>query len=134
MTGQPDDNRNPSPKHILLVDDSRYVRAYLKAVLSAEGFQAAELAPAPPEALLEAILQVRPDLIITDYEMPECDGITLIKYLRRDPRTRDLPVLLFSAHLEADLAHRLGPLPHCGYLPKPASPEDLVAAVRAACP
>lgn len=80
--------------------------------------------------VLAAIHASRPALVITDYEMPACNGESLIRALREDAALRDLPVIVLSAHREAELVARLSRWNLAAYVLKPIGPEDLVKKVQ----
>jgi len=76
--------------------------------------------------LLERCRHERPDLIITDIKMPDLDGISMTETLERDG---PVPVILLSAHHDADLIARAGTDHIMAYLIKPVSEADLKAAI-----
>lgn len=116
---------------ILVVDDSSWMRAFARLHLQQAGFAVDEVAPTSAFEVLEAMRRLRPRVVLTDYEMPACNGETLIRLIREDPVLKDTAVLVMSAHREADLVARLGRWGLWDYLVKPLRPEDLVARVRA---
>ncbi len=78
-----------------MVDDDQRLLRVVSMYLAMEGY---EIISAPDgEAGLREAQQQRPDLIIMDIMMPGMDGITACTRLRTDPKTADIPVLLFSA-------------------------------------
>jgi CheY-like chemotaxis protein len=86
---------------VLVLDDSRSMRALLKAVLRSLWV------PPPREAadVATALAELRrapPDLVIADWEMPPPDGLHFVRTLRAlpDPRLRRIPVLMVTAHTE----------------------------------
>jgi CheY-like chemotaxis protein len=81
---------------ILLVDDEDDVAAGLSALLRARGYDV-ELARDGLEALERLGRDPVPDLVLLDYEMPQLDGEEVLRRLRRDERTENLPVLLATA-------------------------------------
>ena len=80
--------------------------------------------------VLAALHAHRPALVITDYEMPACNGESLLRALREDAALRDLPVIVLSAHREADLVARLSRWNLAAYVLKPIRPEELVEKVQ----
>lgn len=89
-----------------------------------------EVEPASLFDVLEAIHTHRPALVITDYEMPFCNGETVIRAIREDSVIKETPVLVLSAHREAELVERLSNWGLVAYVLKPTKPEDLVETVR----
>lgn len=93
------------PRLILVVDDNADARFMLKFVLEAQGF--AIICAEDGQAALDLIKSHRPDLVITDIQMPNLDGIELIKALRIQNETRDTPVMIMSAQHDDILADAL---------------------------
>jgi CheY-like chemotaxis protein len=71
------------PATILIVEDDPDSREMLAAVMSSEGY--AVVTAEDGQAALDLIHANRPDMIITDIQMPNLDGISMIKTVRRDP-------------------------------------------------
>lgn len=106
------------------------MRAFVRINLQEAGFQAAEVDPTSLFDVLKAIHEHRPGLVITDYEMPFCNGETLVRAIREDAALSATPVLVLTAHREAELVQRLTQWGLAGYLAKPFTPEGLVSTVR----
>ena len=80
---------------ILLVDDYEFIRTTLERMLQQLGYQNLRMAADGVDAL--HLLRTRPvDLVITDYHMPEMDGIGLFQSIQQDPVLAKIPVLLIS--------------------------------------
>ena len=80
---------------ILLVDDYKFIRTILERMLQQLGYQNLRMAVDGVEAL--KLLRSQPvDLVITDYHMPEMDGIGLFQSMQQDPVLAKIPVLLIS--------------------------------------
>ena len=90
------------PPLILIVDDNADARLMLKTVLEAQGFVTA--CAEDGQAALNMIRANQPDLIISDIQMPNLNGIELIKILRSQIETKDTPVLVTSAQHSGVLA------------------------------
>ncbi len=86
--------------------------------------------PASLYDVLAALHAHRPALVITDYEMPACNGESLLRAIREDATLQDTPVIVLSAHREADLVARLGRWGLVAYVLKPIRPADLVQTVN----
>lgn len=80
--------------------------------------------------MLEALHTHRPALVITDYEMPLCNGETIIRSIREDSAIKNTAVMVLTSHREADLVERLSHWELAGYVLKPIKPEDLVDTVQ----
>jgi chemosensory pili system protein ChpA (sensor histidine kinase/response regulator) len=113
---------------VLVVDDSITVRRVTQRLLTREGMHVV-LAHNGLDAL-DKMKTLRPDLILSDIEMPHMDGFDLVRALRADPHTADIPVIIISSRVgekHRDIAFELG-VNH--YLGKPYSEDALLALVR----
>ncbi|RME68700.1 MAG: response regulator [Nitrospirae bacterium] len=90
----------PSTK-ILIVDDFGTMRKILRNVLQQLGFKNIEEAENGAQAL-EKLRADRFDLLITDWNMPEMDGLELLKNIRADANLKGLPVMMVTAEAEKD--------------------------------
>lgn len=82
-------------KYILIVDDSQSVRAYYTHFLEEEGYEVLTAQDG-----LEALHQLKDipiDAIVSDIQMPNMDGLTLVAYIRRDEKYRHLPFIFISS-------------------------------------
>lgn len=122
---------------ILIIDDSAFIRAFTRIHLQEAGYQVEEVEEVEPSSLfkvLGAIHTHRPGLVIVDYEMPFCNGETLIRAIREDSEIKHIPILVLSAHRKAELVGRLSQWDLAGYSVKPIRPEELVASVQRCLP
>ncbi len=112
---------------LLLVDDDPGFRALLKATFQAVDVELDEADNAASAAA--AIAARRPDVIVLDVSMPGMDGIAFCAKLKRDPATREIPVVMLSGSDggSSDAAMRAGAEV---YLRKPFSPLELLAIVE----
>ncbi len=118
-------------KTVLVVDDSSVMLMSLKETLELAGFQ---VRTAADGLLAFQALQggLRPDLVITDINMPNMDGLELIKSARTILRfTPILALTTESQTAKRDEAKRLGAT---GWLVKPVSGADLVRVLRQVLP
>ena len=112
---------------ILVAEDDADVRKWLSVALETEGY--AVRAVENGARALAAVRQARPDLVILDVMMPECDGFTACREIRRDDAA--LPVLMLTARdSEQDKITGLG-LGADDYMTKPFSMAELFARVAA---
>lgn len=112
---------------VLVVDDEKQIRRFLKISLETHGYQVQETATGQ-EALTKAA-QLRPDLIILDLGLPDLDGIEVLRQLREWTHT---PVIVLSVR-DAD-AEKVAALDAGAddYLTKPFSTDELLARLRVA--
>jgi len=126
MTGRP-----PTPPNrplVLLVEDYEATSALYALALSASGF---EVVPATDgtEAFKRAS-EIHPDIIVTDLAMPNCDGWQFVRDLKRDVRTRSIPVVAISGYAERSLRERAEGYGFAAFFPKPCLPDELAAGLR----
>ena len=114
---------------ILVVDDNLQNLKLLFALLDREGYQAR---PVNNGSLaLRAVEAAPPDLILLDINMPEMDGYEVCKSLKRNPDTRDIPIIFLSAYQNIEdklTAFQAGGV---DYVTKPFSKEEVLARVEA---
>jgi len=112
---------------LLLVDDEENLRSMLEAALRHSGFEVHPVATG--RAALDAVRELRPDLIVLDVMLPDLDGFDVIKRLRSaGDRT---PVLFLTARDATEDRVRGLTLGGDDYLVKPFSLEELVARITA---
>ncbi|MEK9832433.1 MAG: phosphate regulon transcriptional regulator PhoB [Rhodospirillaceae bacterium] len=114
--------------NVLIVEDEPPLVELLSYNLEKAGFQA-QIARDGDEALL-AVEERRPDLVLLDWMLPYVSGIEICRRLRRNPETRDLPIILLTARGEEDDRIRGLEAGADDYVVKPFSPSELVARVR----
>jgi two-component system, chemotaxis family, chemotaxis protein CheY len=115
-------------KNVLVVEDSKAIRSMIRVSLEeAGGFFVVE-AGNGFEAL-KTLPTRRFDLIITDINMPDINGLELIGYVKSNPTYRDIPLIIVSTEKsEADKKRGIA-LGAAGYVVKPFRKEDLMAMV-----
>ncbi|RKH16263.1 response regulator [Corallococcus praedator] len=114
---------------VLIVEDSKVSREHIaatveavdgiEAVTTASGFEALKLLP-----------RQRFDLIITDINMPDINGLELINFVKKNPNYRDVPLIIVTTEGREQDRTRGMALGAAGYLVKPFQPEDLEALLR----
>jgi two-component system alkaline phosphatase synthesis response regulator PhoP len=113
---------------ILIVDDEEDILELLRFNLSREGYEVRCVATGE-EAMKEALEPT--DLILLDLMLPGVNGLEVARYLRSDPRTRNVPIVMVTAKgEEADVVMGLE-LGADDYIAKPFSPRVLLARIRA---
>ena len=114
--------------NVLIVEDSDIIRKHQKNILKKIWLNIYE-AKNGVEAF-EIFKNQNIDLIITDLMMPECDGITLIKKVRKDKKINELPIIAISSSEEKELFLKSLKLGANDFLKKPFSKEELVLRVN----
>lgn len=113
----------PDAVRVLVVEDNTELRVDLKDVLRLEGYSVSVTADGV-EALA-FLKRNRVDLVVSDSEMPQMDGISLLRSLRSDKDTANLPFILMSAN--APLAVEDDPKYH--FLRKPIAISELTGII-----
>src|SRR5262249_9723124 len=121
--------RGTRMKRIALIEDDADIAFTIKLNLERDGYQVAHYASGQ-EGLL-AVQQGEGDFVILDLNLPDLDGLTICRELRRDPSTKSIPILMLTARgSERDRITGLE-LGADDYLTKPFSMRELVARVGA---
>lgn len=115
-------------KVVLTVDDSRTMRDMLKVALSSAGYSVVQAEDGIHG--LEVLADVRPDVIITDINMPRLDGFGFIAGVRKDGRHRAVPILVLSTESHVEKKNMARVAGATGWIVKPFDPAKLVDAVR----
>jgi two-component system, OmpR family, response regulator MtrA len=108
---------------VLVVDDDADILSLVKAVLERSGHEVVAVRDGA-EALASARAR-KPDLAVLDIAMPEVDGLEVLRRLRDDATTSDLPVVLLSARAQEADVERGFAIGATAYLKKPFSPREL---------
>jgi two-component system phosphate regulon response regulator PhoB len=115
--------------NILLVEDEPAIQELIAANLQHAGHHVIRASDA--ERALGIVKHALPDLLLIDWMLPGMSGLSLARQLRRDERTREIPIILLTARgAEADKIAGL----EAGaddYVTKPFSPRELLARIRA---
>ena len=107
-------------RHVLIVDDERLVRWSLSERLRADGFAVTEASSV--ESAIEALAKA-PDAVILDYQLPDGDGLAVLKRVRQsDP---DLPVVMLTAHKDAEIIVAAMKAGASDYVTKPFDVRDV---------
>nr|WP_200894444.1 response regulator [Sphingomonas sp. SRS2] len=117
------------PKLILTVDDSPSMRMLLRSALSRQGYAVAE-AEDGVAALEWLAANERPDLMITDINMPRMDGYGLVETVRAQGPHSDMPILVLSTESSEDKMTRAREAGADGWIVKPFDPVQLASAIR----
>lgn len=116
-------------KNVLIVEDSKAIRSMIRILLEEMGGFFAVEAGNGFEAL--KTLPTRSfDLIITDINMPDINGLELIGYVKSNATYRGIPLIIVSTEKSEEDKKRGMALGAAGYVVKPFKKEDLVAMVR----
>lgn len=115
-------------KKIMTVDDSASIRRLLSFVLKQHGYEVVE-AVNGAEAL-EKLKQEKIDMLITDINMPEIDGISLIKMVRDNSLYRFIPIIILTTESQTGKKEEAKAAGATGWIIKPFRPDQLVSAIK----
>jgi two-component system chemotaxis response regulator CheY len=118
-------------KNVLIVEDSKAIRSMIRvAIEEVGGFFAVEAANG--FEALKTLPTRRFDLIITDINMPDINGLELIGFVKSNPAYRDIPLIIVSTEKTDEDKKRGIALGAFGYVEKPFKKEELTAMVKKA--
>lgn len=118
-------------KQILAVDDSKTMRDMVVFTLSNAGFSV--VSAEDGEKALSVLRGQPADLVITDLNMPNMDGIMLIRNLRADPKFRAMPILMLTTESDPEKKAEGKAAGATGWLVKPFDPVKLVELANRVC-
>lgn len=115
-------------KKILACDDEKHIVRLVQVNLERAGFDV--ITANDGKEALEKIRHNNPDLVILDVMMPYMDGFEVLQNLRRNPATRNIPVIMLTAKAQdADVFRGWQSGVDC-YLTKPFNPLELISFVK----
>lgn len=125
-TGQDAPWQQGEPPRVLIVEDDDAIRRLLVTVLSQQGFQTRAVATG--EDGLVAVAEEPVHVLVTDYQLPDVDGVSLLEQVtRHDPRTVGI---LVTGHGTVELAVKAMKAGAADMITKPFMPNDVVMAIR----
>jgi len=118
-------------RNVLIVEDSKAIRSLIRIALEEEGGFFTTEANNGFEAL-RTLPSRAFDLIITDINMPDINGLELISFVKSNAAYKDIPLIIVSTEKTEEDKKRGMALGALGYIVKPFRKEDLIALVRKA--
>ena len=115
-------------KKILLADDSITIQKVIELTFSDEDFEVVTVSNG--RLAVEKVQEVRPDLVLCDIIMPEKDGYEVCDFIKKNPATAHIPVLLLTGAFEPFDQERASRVGCDGFLAKPFEPQTLIAKVK----
>lgn len=115
-------------KRILIVDDDPVVTALLSRILEEHGFEPA--ATTDPTLAIHHAYELKPSLVILDFDMPGLEGSEVAVLLKSRPETRNLPIVFLSGKTDEEhqnAAHFSGAIK---YLHKPIQPKEVMEVIQ----
>ena len=116
-----------TPKSVLLVEDNEDNLVIYSTILRHAGFGVLEARDG--QAGIELAQSEHPALILMDVSIPLIDGWEATRRLKADPKTADIPIIALTAHALASDQEKATEVGCDGYIPKPAEPRVVLAAV-----
>ncbi len=115
-------------KTILAVDDSASIRRMVQFTLKGAGYEVIEAADG--QEGLERAQAMQVNLVLTDQNMPNMDGLTLIRSLRAMDSYKAVPILVLTTESSAEMKQAGRTAGATGWLVKPFAPKGLVDVVK----
>ncbi len=116
------------PKKILIVEDEQDIREAVQASLASRGYWV--ILAADGEEGLRKVKSEKPDLVLLDIVMPKLDGWQVLKAIRDDEATRDVPVVMLTANRETSSLIESQSQKATDYLMKPFDIEKLLRFIN----
>lgn len=114
---------------ILVVEDELAIQELIAFNLKKAGF--AVLRAENAEQAMQMINEVLPDLVLLDWMLPQMSGIEFANILRRESRTKNIPIIMLTARIEENDKVQGLDVGADDYITKPFSPRELVARIKA---
>lgn len=112
-------------KHILVVEDDPDISEIIEYILSDSGYEVDTSATATE--FFRRFEELNPDLIILDVRLPDGDGRELCKAIKSNIKTRSIPVIMMSAHL--DITQAIKEAGANDFIPKPFDINNFINRV-----
>ncbi len=112
--------------NVLIVDDSSSMRAIIKKVIKLSGFSVGKfLVAADGKEALKMLADEWVDLVLTDINMPNMNGMELVAEMKKDGLMRSIPVVMVTTEGSEKKMQEAMDLGASGYVKKPFLPEDI---------
>lgn len=115
---------------ILVIEDSKVMRLYLRGRLEEAGYEVEEWLPLSAMEIPEYIIASAPDLVLSDYQMPGCNGASVARMVQKaNPR---IPLLILTSFKTKEMDANLQKFGVRQVLSKPIGTESLIRAIAGA--
>ena len=112
--------------NVLIVDDSTPMRAVIKKVVKASGFNVGRIFEASDgREALKLLNSEWLDLVLTDYNMPDMDGLKLLEYMQKDETFKSIPVVMITTEGSKRRVEEFLEKGATAYIKKPFAPEEI---------
>lgn len=117
-------------KRILIADDSEMARMFVRRCIEMAGIREVEfLEGEDGEKALSLLRSAPADLVVTDLNMPNMNGLDLLRRIKASPRLNHIPVLVISSSTDPKKREELEELGVFGILSKPVSPSSIASVL-----
>lgn len=116
------------PKQVMVIEDNDKNRKLVKMILEANKYEVIEATTA--EDSLKYLQQEKPDVILLDIQLPNMDGLELIKMLKSNQDTKDIPVVAVTAYAMKGDKERILSAGCDAYISKPIDTRQLPLVVE----
>ncbi|MBU6391131.1 MAG: response regulator [Planctomycetota bacterium] len=112
-----------SGKNVMVVEDNEKNRKLMRVVLKAKGYNVIEATTG--EEALSLLKGNIPDIILMDIQLPGIDGITLVKQIKADALTKDIPIIAVTAYAMKGDEQKILETGCNAYVSKPINTQEL---------
>ena len=117
--------------NVLIVDDSSSMRAVIKKTIKVSGFNVGQfLTAADGRDALEVLKEEWVDLVLTDINMPNMNGMELLEEMKEDEILKTIPVVMVTTEGSEKIMQKSMTLGANGFIKKPFKPEDIRNALN----
>jgi len=115
-------------RRVLVVDDEIHIVHVVAIKLRNNGYEV--ITATNGAEAFELVCSDKPDIVVTDFQMPVMTGLELVEKIRQNEETKDIPVILLTARNFAIEDRQKEELRICDCLSKPFSPKELLRSVQ----
>ncbi|WP_232223086.1 response regulator [Desulfosarcina sp. BuS5] len=115
-------------KIIMTADDSASIRQMVSFTLKDAGYEVVEAVDG--KDALNKLNGAKVNMLITDLNMPNMDGISLIKQVRAEPEFKFIPIIMLTTESQAEKKQEGKAAGATGWIVKPFKPEQLIAVIK----
>ncbi len=112
-----------SGKNVMVVEDNEKNRKLMRVVLKAKGYNVIEATTG--EEALSLLKENIPDIILMDIQLPGIDGLTLVKQIKADALTKDIPIIVVTAYAMKGDEQKILETGCNAYVSKPINTQEL---------
>ena len=117
-----------SDKNVMVVEDNEKNRKLMRVVLKAKGYNVIEATTG--EEALSLLKGNIPDIILMDIQLPGIDGLTLIKQIKADAHTKDIPIIAVTAYAMKGDEQKILDTGCNAYVSKPINIQELPLTIE----